>query len=576
MKSKLTKELLAVLMSVKSDNNDVTLEMNDDNKESVYNELLIPLMNLTNSDTVKQLREKLDFLINGNVDSDDHVEFATTLVNYILDDEESDANFSDELHALLVNCMATLNTFNEIISKEEDDNKKENALDAIESEVLTFMNSIVKPEEKEVETKTEDVDDKKEAGDMEEEDPANPAPEPTPDPEEQPVEEPTGEATLTIVPASEQVDETPWGEINKVELKNTIQAALDESEANKTVVDEVFALVKSYDKQGDWQQPHHVITEGKVILNVNGLKTAAMFLLKPNASKNLTTDERTSIAKHLLKHYQEIDMPQPDKLNKMAEGKESVIVLNIKDDEMQEFGEMFKVNAEEIGTYIGLVEALLTDFVNSGIINIESEHNDFDESVIAVKLDKSQTEEFIKYFDIISDDIVSILSNDMGALSYKQTDSDLESKMAESASVIDSLKSKIEELNGTIATQKVEMQTLANTTVDQHLTQTKFQAIVDFVKSSDSVDDTVLNFIHNVIEAESSRDIQYMAKIGKSFMKATAHADSTKFVKKSSIVKPFSNGVDNLLDLVDESKSESVEVKNSLNKRIDQLSSFLD
>ena len=76
MKLKLIKELLGVLTGVKESNNDITLDINDENKESVYSELLIPLMNLTNSDTVEALHNKLDFLINGNVDSDEFVEFA--------------------------------------------------------------------------------------------------------------------------------------------------------------------------------------------------------------------------------------------------------------------------------------------------------------------------------------------------------------------------------------------------------------------------------------------------------------------------------------------------------------------
>jgi hypothetical protein len=281
------------------------------------------------------------------------------------------------------------------------------------------------------------------------------------------------------------------------------------------------------------------------------------------------------MAAHLLRHYDELKMDKPEKLSKVAEGKESCIVINIKDDELQEFGEMFKVNAEDIGTYVGLVEALLTDLVNSGIIDIESEANDFDESVIAVKLNKSQTEEFIKYFDIVSDDIVSILANEFDNLSYKQTDSSIENKFQESNTKVASLETTIEELNTTIEDQKAQLQSLVKSTVDQHLTQTKFQAIIDFIKSSDSVDETIIQFINTVIEAESDRDIQYMAKIGKSFMKATANSELTKFVKKSNIISKFNVGdVTELLDLVTE-KNESTTLP-KVNKNVDRLSSYLD
>lgn len=565
MKLKLIKELLAVLNSVKETQSDVTLDMNNDNKESVYSELLIPLMALTNSDDVNKFHTTLEFLMNGNTESAEHIELCNTLVNFILDDDDSDANFSETLNSLMVNCMAVLNTFNEL---KDSTDKKESALVDINDELIALMNTLEKPED---EVK---IEDNKEAGgdpSVPEEDPEL---DPAADPTEEEVEETEG-PTLEIVGADVEVDETPWGEVNKVELKNTIKAAVDESDDNNVIVDEVFALVKSYDKIADWQWPHHIVKEGQVILNVNGLKTAALFLLKPNSSKNLTTDERTSIATHLLRHYDELKMDKPDKLNKLAEGKESCIVINIKDDEIKEFSETFKVNAEDIGTYIGLVEALLTDFVNSGIIDIESESNDFDESVIAVKLNKAQTEEFIKYFDIISDDIVSILANEYDNLSYKQTDSNIESKFQESSSRVVNLENTISDLNTTIEDQKAQLQALVNSTVDQHLTQTKFQAIIDFIKSSEGVDETVIQFINNVIEAESGRDIQYMAKIGKSFMKASANSDLNKFVKKSSIISKFkTSDVTELLDLVT-GKDESAMPK-TVNSNVERLSSLLD
>lgn len=576
MKSKLIKELLSVLASVKEKQSDVALDMNDDNKESVYNELLIPLMNLTNADDIAQLHERLEFFVNGDTDSSDYAEMATTLVNYILDDDGSESNFSKELNSLVVNCIAVLNTFNEMKAEQVEEGATP-ILDVINAEVIELLKADdVQDEEdnkEEVENQPADVlteGSKNEAGTMEEEDPEE---EPEPEPEA-PEGEGDAEPTLELVDPTAEVDETPWGEVNKVELKNLLKTALEESEGNKAIIDEVFALVKSYDKPGDWQWPHHVVKDGKVLLNVNGLQTASLFLLKPNSSKNLTSDERTAIAQHLLGHYDQIKMEKPDKLNKLVEGKESTIVINIKDDELQEFGEMFKVQAEEIGTYVGLIEALLTDFVNCGIIDIESESADFDESVIAVKLNKRQTEEFIKYFDIISDDIVSILGGDFDSLSYKQTDASLDRRFNESLSKVDELTSKVEEMTGTIASQKQQIQSLSAAEAHNKLDQIKFQAIIDFVKSSENVDETVLQFVHNVIEAETQRDVTYMAKIGKSFMKASTSADLTKFVKKAGIISKFNAAeVADLLNLVDDKTESAVP---SVNKTVDRLAELLD
>jgi hypothetical protein len=250
MKSKLIKELLAAITSVKETQSDVILDLNDDNKESVYDELLIPLMNLTNSDTVKQLHDKLEFLINGDVDSENHATLSESLVNYVLDDE-SDNNFSDEVHNLVVNCIAVLNKFNELTSDADD--KKEDALSSIDNDLVDLINvktdteedeestsekteeaTSEKDEESTSEKDEEDVTDTKDDNKSDEEDTSKKSvnsestespdenqseeediePDDVDQSEEEDIEpddeteEPTG-MLLEIIPTSEQVDETP-------------------------------------------------------------------------------------------------------------------------------------------------------------------------------------------------------------------------------------------------------------------------------------------------------------------------------------------------------------------------------
>jgi hypothetical protein len=198
MKSKLVKELLVALMNIKESQSDVTLDMNDENKESVYNELLIPLMNLTNSDDVKELHSKLEFLINGDTNTDEYAVMAKSLVDYILDDDESDTNFTEELNSLLVNCMAVLNTFNEL----NGDDNKESALLNINEEIIAIMNT---NKEEEVSAVPQEDEKKEAAGDPATEEEVEEEPTET----EEVEEEPTGAATMTIVSAEEEVDETP-------------------------------------------------------------------------------------------------------------------------------------------------------------------------------------------------------------------------------------------------------------------------------------------------------------------------------------------------------------------------------
>ena len=297
-------------------------------------------------------------------------------------------------------------------------------------------------------------------------------------------------------------------------------------------------------------------------------------MLKPTTSKNLSSDERVEIATHLSRHYDELEMEKPDRLTKIAEKAESTITVNIKEDELKEYAESFNTNVENVSIYIGLFEALITDLVNSGVIDINEKTEDFDESLISVQLSKEQVEEFLKYFDIMSDDVLNILSNNLSSMSYKKTDSDLVDKVSKSESIITELKEKISELTEQFENQKIELDKATASNYDKNLIDKKFEVIINFIKSSDVKDETLIQFVNTVIEAESSRDIQYLTKLGKSFMKSKV-SDNTQFVKKSKVINRFSdNDLNELLDFVGDSKSESTD-KSFNNDRLSRLVDYL-
>jgi hypothetical protein len=298
-------------------------------------------------------------------------------------------------------------------------------------------------------------------------------------------------------------------------------------------------------------------------------------LLKPNSSKNLTSEQKSSIAKHLLRHYQETSTESPAKLMKLAEGKESVIVINIKDDEMKEFGELFKVEVEEVATYVGLMEALLTDLVNSGVINIESDDANFDESVVSVKLNKEQTEELIKYFDIMSNDITKILNSDFGALSYKTTNADLEKSLAESEKLIQAMEANVNTLSESVKTRDSKIDSLTKQNKNHDLDKTKFEAIINFVKTIDGVEDTLIQFVTNVVEAEDTKQVQYLLKLGSTFMKAERQRPT--FKKVSMINHATSRDFTALNDLLDvETNNETTSLIKQVDKNVNDLAEMFD
>lgn len=298
-----------------------------------------------------------------------------------------------------------------------------------------------------------------------------------------------------------------------------------------------------------------------------------MFLLKPTSTKNLTSEDKSVIAKHLLKHYNEIKMDAPAKLTNMSENKESIIMLNIQEDEMKEFGQIFDIGVEDVQVYLGLMESLLTDFVNSGILNIDkSDNNTSDESVISVKLNKQQTQELIEYFDIMSNDITHILNSDFGSLSYKKTDTDLNNSYKESQTQIDNLNTMVEELELAIQERNEEISNMSKFSHDIKLDQAKFEAIINFVKSIENVDDTVIQFVNNVVDADNARDVGYLVKLGSTFMKNTN--TPTRFKKVSMLNHATSHDLktlNTLLEGTDEYDDTNPSVTNEVSKRVSDI-----
>lgn len=531
--SKLLKVLISKLDEIKKDNSKITLDLS--NKENVFEDLLIPLMNLTKTDSLTELYNKLDIIINNaDTKNSEFTDIAEKLVAYVMEDTNNESNdIYDEFSSLMSNCMAIYNTLKKSID--------ENAIDSMNFDIAEYINTKINKDDEESEPEEsknskDNVNDKEETED---------------DKTETPID-----AKLNIIPSDKEVDDTPWGEVNKIEIKNKLKDNIDaaKSEDEKTeakaAIDEMFGLVTSYDKMGDQKFPHHVIVGEDIILNVNGLKTAVLFLLRPNTSKNLSNSEKTTIAKHLARHYDELKLDKPEKLKKISENKESEIIINVKDDELKEFADVFKTNVENLNTYVGLFESLLTDLVNSGIIDIQNNKESVDDTVIQLKLSKEQVEEFINYFDVMSDDILNILSGKLTAISYKKTNEDLEKQNVSSDNVITELKDKVTELTEKIEKQKSDFKEVLKDKYDKTLIDNKFEAIINFINSTEMENETLIQVINNVIEAESKRDIDYLTSIGKAFVK-TKITDETQFIKKTKISNRFDEEkIDELLDIV--------------------------
>ena len=243
--SKLIKVLIKELNNIKEKSNDATLEFSD-NKEAIYDDLLIPLMNLTNSDSLTALYNCLNVVLNESQESEEFINIANLLVKYIMDDTntESDSNINQEFNDLMLNCVAVFNTIKEAQANE--------TIQVMNSELTEYINSKFNIEHNE-DKNDSDEEDKKESKPKDKKKKKDTSSKDDDEPDDE------VESILNIVSSIDQVDDETWSNINKIELKNNLMKVLDESENDsdketvQNVIDEVFAIALSYEKTSDWK-----------------------------------------------------------------------------------------------------------------------------------------------------------------------------------------------------------------------------------------------------------------------------------------------------------------------------------
>jgi len=254
MKDKLIAKLKQFILDMKESSDTLTVEVSDENKDTIFSDLIVPFMQLTESESVSALADILDQIVDGDVEADDHTELLGKIVDVMI--EESDADkIEEELENLVTNAYAVRNKFNELKANIITVDNKEvgTEFDAFSKEIVDFMNTDLadnKDESTDDADVTVNIDNKDEAaGDGEEEDDAG---EEGDAGEEDDAGE--GKASMIITASTDEVDETPWVDINKIEMKNALETALtDEVDGAKEAIDEIYALVRSYEKKSDWQ-----------------------------------------------------------------------------------------------------------------------------------------------------------------------------------------------------------------------------------------------------------------------------------------------------------------------------------
>lgn len=122
---------------------------------------------------------------------------------------------------------------------------------------------------------------------------------------------------------TDSVSSTAWGNVDKSRIWRILKQGLQEgAKGIKEAIREVYAVVKVEINedltQADCWGPHHEVRDdGSIVLNRAGLIAAAGALAGARAEPNLTPEQKRKAARHLARHYRELELPVPESLQEI-------------------------------------------------------------------------------------------------------------------------------------------------------------------------------------------------------------------------------------------------------------------
>jgi len=119
---------------------------------------------------------------------------------------------------------------------------------------------------------------------------------------------------------TDTVSTADWGSMDKTRIRNMLVKGLEEkAEGVREAIREVYAVIRGANLEEapsqNWVMPHHEVREdGRIVLNRAGLIAAAAALAGARSEPNLTPQQKRQAARHLLKHYRELELEPPESL----------------------------------------------------------------------------------------------------------------------------------------------------------------------------------------------------------------------------------------------------------------------
>ena len=132
---------------------------------------------------------------------------------------------------------------------------------------------------------------------------------------------------------NKEISTKDWGSVDKTKLGQDL-AELGKS----NYINEAYLVVGDVEKRSTWKFPHHEYNGKDLIVNKGGVVSAYEALQGARNTPDISAEEKTASAKHLLKHYKELKAQEmigeiPSELEDMAKG---IIVTETKEAKTKE------------------------------------------------------------------------------------------------------------------------------------------------------------------------------------------------------------------------------------------------
>jgi hypothetical protein len=119
---------------------------------------------------------------------------------------------------------------------------------------------------------------------------------------------------------TDTVSTADWGSVDKTRIRNMLVQGLEEdAEGIREAIREVYAVIRGANLEDapsqNWVMPHHEVRDdGRIVLNRAGLIAAAAALAGARSEPNLIPQQKRQAARHLLRHYRELELEPPESL----------------------------------------------------------------------------------------------------------------------------------------------------------------------------------------------------------------------------------------------------------------------